>query len=68
MDEVVIRIKKELKEKGEQIIPREERIIERRVKVRKERWKIIEIYVSGELKSRCKICNGWRKKRRIRKY
>jgi len=58
-------IRKEVMEKGQEIKSEREGIIEGRVRVGGERWKIIGVYVKGNLEEVLKDMEGWMEEKEV---
>lgn len=59
-------IRKELMEKGQEIKLERERSMEGRVRVARERWRIIGVYVQGNMKEVLKDMEEWMEEKEVR--
>lgn len=64
MGEMVMEIKRELVEKGKEIEVKEERVIVGDIKWEKEKWRVVGVYVGGEIEESLQRIDKWKGERR----
>ena len=65
MGEMVMDIRKELIDREERIKTIEERIMERKIKRGREKWRIVRVYVNEGIKKTLERLGEWMKEERI---